>query len=291
MIERARTFGERTELACVVGEPTRDTALAEAPGILLWNAGLLHSVGPYRLYVDLARRLSGTGYFSMRFDLSGIGDSEADKSGRASEERAIDEVRQAMDFLETSCGTSSFVLVGLCSGAIDAHCVAVADERVVGAAMLDGYGYRTRGYYLRHYGSRSLKPDAWARFTRRLAGGEPLLEREPIAIQQATRGVHPVGRIGQLSFRPFPPRERAEADLRELAARDVELLYVFTGGVAHYFNHQKQFLEMFPSLEAGDHVRVEHFPQADHLYTSMEARDGLLDLLVDWIDTKFRRSS
>ena len=126
--------------------------------VLFWNAGLIHRVGPNRLFVQMARDLAARGVPSCRFDVSGLGDSAYRESvpGR----RAPGEVAEVMDGME-AFGYRDFILVGLCSGADEAHAIAVADERVRGVVHLDGYGERTAGYYLHFYGQRLLRPRSW----------------------------------------------------------------------------------------------------------------------------------
>ncbi len=47
----------------------------ELTGVLLLNAGLIHHIGPSRIYVKIARMLASMGFIVLRFDFSGIGDS------------------------------------------------------------------------------------------------------------------------------------------------------------------------------------------------------------------------
>jgi len=154
--ERALTFGAWRSLVGVVTEPPDGTAFAEAPAVLFLNAGLLHHVGPSRLHVNLARRLARAGLLSMRFDLSGIGDSgpRQDRMGR--DESMVSETQEAMDTLAASHGIGRFVLFGICTGADQAVKVALADPRVVGAVLVDGYAYQTSGHFLHYYLGRLL---------------------------------------------------------------------------------------------------------------------------------------
>ena len=75
MSERVVTFGGQGELVGVLSQP--DVVRPSAPWVLLWNTGLHPRVGPCRLNVQLARRLAALGIPSLRFDLSGLGDSAA----------------------------------------------------------------------------------------------------------------------------------------------------------------------------------------------------------------------
>ena len=279
MIEKVRSFGDQGHLTGVIAEPAPGSAGTNLPGVVFWNAGLLHHVGPHRLFVDLARRLAQAGFTTIRFDLGGIGDS-ASSGKQTSGQRAVDEVRQAMDYLATSTATATFVLVGLCSGAIDAHRVAIADPRVCGAVMLDGYGYRTLGYYARYYGSRMLGLKRWGRFLYRNCRRAFVDRRKSPGDSQA---------VDQPVFHRFPPRRQVLEELQDLKARDVQLLYVYSGGVQRYYNYEGQFRRMFAGVSINDQVQVAYLPEADHLYTILEVRNGMMRTVCTWLQAKFKK--
>ena len=79
MREEAHRFGRARHLVGIVGLP--DTAPGET-GVIVLNAGLVHRIGPFRLHVELTRRLGAAGYPTLRFDLSTLGDSSATGGGQ-----------------------------------------------------------------------------------------------------------------------------------------------------------------------------------------------------------------
>ncbi|MFP2897131.1 hypothetical protein [Corallococcus sp. 4LFB] len=81
MRERICTFGPEQSLVGILTEPDPAKVLPEAPAVVLSNVGLNHHVGPYRLWVELARQLAGRGITTLRFDLSGLGDSRPRREG------------------------------------------------------------------------------------------------------------------------------------------------------------------------------------------------------------------
>lgn len=85
---KAFTFGSHGGLVGVVCEPDAGPR-PDVPAVLLFNVGLNHRVGPGRLNVDLARRLAHSGYATLRFDLSGLGDSEPRDDPRSEGDRAV----------------------------------------------------------------------------------------------------------------------------------------------------------------------------------------------------------
>ena len=130
--EKAVRFGTTASLVGVLTEAVAGTPDADRPAVLFLNSGILHRVGSCRMHVRLARALSAEGFHCLRFDYSGIGDSDQRRDSLSFEESAVVETREAMDYLAKAKGTKRFVLMGLCSGADMAHETALADERVAG---------------------------------------------------------------------------------------------------------------------------------------------------------------
>lgn len=106
-------------------------------GVLLLNAGLVHHVGPARLWVTLARALCGKGHATLRMDFSGVGDSPDGEALARFEVRAPKEARAGMDALQAACAVQRFVLVGLCSGAEIAFKTALEDPRVHALVLIN----------------------------------------------------------------------------------------------------------------------------------------------------------
>ena len=116
MIERAITFGRSHTLVGIVNEPGENKGAETLPAVILVNAGLLNRSGPHRLYVTLARTLAERGFLSLRFDHSGLGDSDTRPDHLTYAAGVVSDTRLAMDYLEETYGVESFVLGGLCSG-------------------------------------------------------------------------------------------------------------------------------------------------------------------------------
>jgi hypothetical protein len=242
--------------------------------VLMLTAGMLTSVGPSRLHVDMADELSQLGLPSFRFDLSGIGESLAVGSNGSSLERAASEVRQAMDMLASEYGYSHFMLFGLCSGADDAIPSAVEDERIIAASLVDACGYRTAGYLVpfarRKYLPKVLRLSKWrASISRYLQSGKSIASTMPIG----------------LDIREFPDREQSETTLLGLVDRGMRLQFVYTGGVIDYYSYANQFFDMFPRLVNRTEIAVVYQPRWDHVAMLQEDRTELLQTVVSWFDT------
>lgn len=276
MIEDAHRFGEDGNLVGIVCAAGAGERGAEIPGMLILNAGLLHRVGPFRLHVSLARRLATEGYAALRFDLSGIGDSAPRADDRSNDAHAMDDIRQAMDFMEQRVGCRRFVVIGLCSGAKNAHNIALVDERVEGIVLIDGYTYRTWRFYWRHYAPRVARPKTWRNVLRRvLANIVPA--GAPAVPERAEDGV------GGLSC---PPRSKTASELETLAARNVAMLYIYTGGDGTY-NYRAQMEDAFRDVDFRGNLQVRFFSRADHTFTRRRDRQPLIENIVDWTRNRF----
>src|SRR5262245_17124568 len=117
MKEEILQFGKTQSLVGIITEPTEVKSDSPRPGIILLNAGLIHRIGPSRLYVKIARVLTGIGFTVLRFDFSGTGDSRVREDNLPFEQSAVDEVREAMNSLKETRGIEQFLLIGHCSGA------------------------------------------------------------------------------------------------------------------------------------------------------------------------------
>lgn len=279
--EKAVKFGRSASLVGVVTEPPAPAT--GQPAVLLLNSGVLHRVGSCRLHVRIARELAPAGFTVLRFDYSGIGDSEPRRDQLSFEESAPLETQEAMDYLAATKGAREFVLIGLCSGADMAHHVAARDPRVVGMVLLDAWAFRTVGFYLRHalrhYGSRIHRASVWVSWVRRQLGR--MAHRRARAESAGIDGVtFEIPRY----IREVPPRARVAADLRAFAQRGMQLFYIFTGGQADRYNHRAQHERTFRGIDFGGRMRVEYLPDADHILTGLRHQRYVVSETRRWME-------
>ncbi len=278
--EKALKFGSEAPLVGVMSEPPKEVAPIDDPAVVLLNSGLLHRVGAARMHVRIARRLAADGYRVLRFDFSGIGDSDARRDGLTFGESAEREVVSAMDHLQQTKGSSKFVLMGLCSGADIGFLTAQQDQRVVGLVQLDPFVYRTTGYYLRHYLRRASSLKAWKTFaTERLKRVLPQNATE-LAMEDAELEVSPY-------LRDFPPRAEVARSLSRLVSRGVQLLHLFSGGQSWAYNYRSQYLDMFRDVDFGELLEIEYLPEADHIFSQLPAQDFVVERSAAWLASHF----
>ena len=271
MIERVLSFGRWSDQVGILTLPD-STPAADRPAIVMWNVGVNHRVGPFRFYVDLARAVASEGYVALRFDASGMGDSEVRRDAISSTEREDLDVQDALDAVTRRTGQTRFVIVGFCSSIDAAHRVSVKDPRVVGVVHVEGYSFHTDGYRKRNP-LKLLSAERWRRFAadqrgrlqRRLAGQAP---------EEPTEAVFK---------RDYPAWPDFSADLVTLTGRGVSLHFAYVGNDSP-FNHVAQFWEMFatPALDRSL-IDVTYYPKADHTFFDLGERGTLQRRIVGWL--------
>lgn len=118
-------------LVGVVAIPEIDATV----GVLIIVGGPQYRAGSHRQFTLLARDLTASGFPSLRFDYSGMGDSEGDRLGF---EKAGEDISAAIDtFIECVPGITRVVLWGLCDAASSAMILAHRDSRVKGMILLN----------------------------------------------------------------------------------------------------------------------------------------------------------
>jgi hypothetical protein len=271
-MEKPVTFGQDSSLLGVLN-PARN---AGDVCCLLFNAGIVHRVGPHRLNVKLARALAEASIASLRFDLSGRGDSRPSAGAASYDQQAVNDLRAAMDFVERESGQRRFVIFGICSGAVNAYEAALADPRVAGILMVDGFWYRTRRaetmrLWMR-FRSLSMKEvlTAFLRRLRRSAG-----KTEPAAPERGAGIFAPDADAN-------PPKPLFASQLNGLTARGLNVFFLYTGSVSGLVSYAGQLRDAFKGEPFVKRVRCEVHPDLDHTAVSQHAQRRMAEIVRDW---------
>ena len=264
------------------------------PVFVLINAGNLNCAGPYKLYTDLVRNLAQSGYDSLRFDLAGIGNSRDElqaesgivcqQGGCSSGAQTQAGILAALDVLTENYGAREFVLFGLCSGGDNALIIAGQDPRVVAAIPIDSAGFRAGKFhlhhYLHHYPRRLVSVSKWRN----------LLEQRKVAKALAASGSD----VAQQAFsandgyRALMSPESFRNNVARLVDRKCKALFVYSGGIAHYYNHESQFKAMVGDLELAGYIDVAYYPKADHLFFVTSHRQALISEITNWANSNLQ---
>jgi hypothetical protein len=241
---------------------------------LLINAGVIHRIGPHRLNVKIARALAGASIATLRFDLSGRGDSRPASGSVSYDEQAVLDLRAAMDFIEREHGRRRFVIFGICSGAVNAFRVAVADPRVAGIFMVDGYWYRTRW---------TEPVRLWRRF--RALSARSILLALRRRVKRTLRAPVPVAERAEI-FRMDddnnPPRAQFASDMNQLTARGVDTFFLFTNSVTDLVSYAGQLAHAFRGEPFVPRMRCEQRLDIDHTMVVQSAQAATVALVREW---------
>lgn len=265
MREKIVNFGTDSELSGVICTP--ETGGSAQPALIFWNTGMLHRVGPNRCYVELARAAAARGLASLRFDLSGMGDSATARAVLGRKERIVSEISSAMNLLVQQGIAEQFIMVGLCSGADDCHHAAVADARICGAISVDGYAYSTPRYWRKRLWSK-------------LRSGKSLFQT--VKRQFSKKDVSNESSEADFAW-AMPDREQVTSDINATTERGMMWLYVYTGEVADIYNYADQFFDMLPGLLRREQIEAVFMQDADHTLSSIADRRAFTDLVLDWV--------
>ena len=274
MNESTFRFGHDDSLVGTLTSPV-ETRVGDV-AFVLPNAGVIHRVGPHRINVKLARHLADAGYVCLRFDISGVGDSERARVSRATHEaQATDDLHNAMNAVGERTGVCRFVIAGICSGAEHGLAAAIADARVVGLVMIDGYAYPTA-------------KTRWYRYARRLQHGPAATiwgwtKRRAHAIVERLRSDEIARSIARSrAGSRNPPLESYARMLQQLVDRDVRILMIHSGSFLRRYSYAAQFNEAFRGRPFVAKIRCEFAPDMDHTITSLTSQATLLESISDW---------
>ena len=258
-MDRIIRFGPERRL---VGVFSGGCLPANAPTLVLPSAGLLPRGGPFRLHVELARRLAPRGVRTFRFEVPGVGETPR-LPGCGSAEAA----RAALDCLAADHGCQNFIIGGLCSAADVGWHAAVHDKRVRGVLMIDGVSFVGPWFHLARMGNLLRRPPGeWTGVMRR----------------KWRRARTAVATPDLADYREWPSREQARQQFAGLLERDVRSLWIYTGGYRDRFLHRRQFGWSFGAAASDDRVAMHYWPDCDHTFYARTHRDRLLDTVERW---------
>ena len=203
---------------CAGDELLGIVAAPETPrktGIVIVVGGPQYRVGSHRQFALLSRALAAAGYFCLRFDHRGMGDSAG--SSRDFED-INDEIAAAIDTLMAqSPELKQVVLWGLCdaASAILMYCHATQDQRVAGLVLLNPWvrseNTLARTQIKHYYGERLISADFWLKlFKGQLEVGKALRGLQN-NLQLAKNGEE-VPPQGDSSFRQIMPQALRKFD-------------------------------------------------------------------------------
>ena len=275
----------------ILTQPLAARRRAGAPAVLILNAGAIHSIGPDRLYVRLARLWAARGLTVLRLDLSGIGDSRA-RPGAAENivysAHAASDIEQAIAWLKREQEAGDCHVMGLCSGAYHALKAAVGGPALKSAVMINPLTYFWRDgmvlsdvkdyevfALMSRYRGKVFTIDPWRKLLR---GQLHLRVIAEVAVRRAWNAVAPY--LLEVARRlHWPLKDDLVEELGRAAGRGVQLRFVFARHSPGFALLRQQGGRAVDRLIMRGLASVDLVDGADHIFTRLEPRERLVLLL------------
>ena len=266
-------FGPGDSLVGMVTMPMHQVPATVA--CLMFNMGANHRVGPRRINVKLAHMLAAHGVSSLRFDLGGVGDSDASDMAHDLQTRAMHDLQASMDLIESMLGIRQFAIVGMCSGAQHAISTAVADTRVVALSLFDGYAFPERRARWERTVRRALAAPAHPSFPGK---AKRWLQRHLLPSH---------------SMKPLPGflAEKRPTDvnaawfgtaMKRLVERKVAVQLLYSGSL-HVCDHDRDQLGAFRREAFAQGLHYEFIRDVDHTVCTLEGQQLFLQSVGGWV--------
>jgi hypothetical protein len=282
LVEKAMHFGRHGGLFGVLSRPAGDAR--RRTGVLLLNSGSVYRVGPNRLYVNLAREWASLGYTVLRMDIGGIGDSAAAADAQENHPypaRVVADVEMGIGALRAE-GAERVVVAGLCSGAHATFHAGLELDGLDGLLMINPIVFYWKpsdsldvGTWRTYSESRHYKQSVrrWRSWLRLFQGQVNIPYIARIGV---TRGREIVrARYASVSRRfsgGTPELENPAHDLERLTSKGTEVLLLFSRGDPGHDFLRLNYRRELRKLQRLDLFDLELVDNADHTFTSADAR-------------------
>jgi pimeloyl-ACP methyl ester carboxylesterase len=274
--EQAVLLGERRSLVGILARATAPPS-KDRPAVVILNTGIIHRVGHHRMYVTMSRALARAGYTVLRFDFSGIGDSDVRVDELSPVESCLADIKDVLDWIEKERQVSRVILIGLCSGADHAVLYGHTDGRIIALVLMDPTIPATARYYFHYVARRLTRLRHW---TNVVAGRSRILK---VWTRQLFQVVRPGWRSPRITLRDLPFHAYLEQSYQRSVDHSIQMLAIFTEDTTRQTYHG-QILDAFPNVFFGDKLTTEFFPGSDHIFTSAVDRAKLICVISSWID-------
>jgi alpha-beta hydrolase superfamily lysophospholipase len=287
--ERPVFLASQAVLFGIVTEPEQNAA--RRGGVILINAGADYHIGASGIYVELARRWARRGYVVLRMDLAGLGDS-ATRRGQPDNvvfpPAALDDIRVAIEWMRSRGGVNDVTLCGVCSGAYHVLRAAVTEFPAKRFLMVNPETFfwnESMTIYDMHLAevvrgsaidrSKMLSAEAWTRLLRGQVDIRYVLRRH---IRRVFFYVESMCRDAARRLHIRLPHDLGW-QLEEIAARGVQMAFVFSSGEPGIALLRMQGGHSLQRL--GERCRVHIIEGADHVFSKLDSRMALQDILSD----------
>lgn len=288
-------------------------------GVNLLDPGIKYRVAPNRLNIKLARRLSQNGYYVLRFDPAGIGDSEGELPENVLVPDIWEKIQRGLfindtiasnDFFTRKYELDELILIGNCGGAITALLTAAEDARVNALCLIDiPINLRTPNMTFADKVLEGGEKADWlfSEYIKRFFRPKSLYR--VVTFRTNFKALWKVFRLkAQKKINLFSKDTNLPKNFKELC-REKKLNRLFFESFETFISDRKPFLfvlagsdpgtEVFQHYFQNDYLRekyqhsnfdelVEIFliDNANHVYTLLEWQESLINKVYTWVYTQ-----
>ena len=298
-MEKLICFGDTTQKVGVFTPPQHESENKGFCTIFL-NAGLIHKIGPNRIYVKSARALAKRGISAFRFDFSGLGDSETCEESKNLTDLQVSEIKEAMDAIQINEGISRFVLIGICSGAEIAFETAIRGEsRIIGLSLIDGiyadrlelgtiYNQALGKTRARYYKKNMFNLQRWSKVLRGKSGLFTFKNFFTL-----------FGIIPMMIWKMIKPKskknQKSEGSIQhwdidswqKIIDQNIKMQLIFSEGDTAMDLFELTFADALEPFENGEFLTIERAKDVDHTFTPIWSQQYLAKLIGDWAIKSF----
>lgn len=272
-MERAVEFDNQGQsLVGILHQPDHEPA--ERRAVILLHGWAGYRVGPHRIFVKLARGLAERGWYSLRFDFRGRGDSQGDLE-QANLASMVSDAGRAVEWLASEIKPAHICLLGICSGALVAMGAPLTHPHLDRLVLWSPPSpreqrpatdsARRRLYLLKTYAAKLLDGATWRKII--------TLQIRPKTIGKVLLGEGPQG----------PDDARTEAIcLKRLRQFRGRALFIYGSGEPD----SKPSLEAYRALcqEMNIHHQFHLIEGSDHSFYSAPWEEEAIATTIDWLD-------
>lgn len=275
--ERTLVFGPENNLVATLTPPVTNAGAPDF-AVLLTNVGINPRCGPYRVNVELARAFAHIGVPSLRFDLSGLGDSARSSAAHSLSQQWVLDTRAAMDEARREWGIEQFLMIGVCSGADLAYLTAPQDRRLRAVVLFDPYLYPTwrtflRGLLYRVHAQGPL-------MTLRL-----LARRITRVVKRGIGGAGGAADSGESTRRygpDVPPLDEFAGRIGDIVDSGTRVLLLYSGSYPYYYNYEKQAADNLRPYGLEDKVESGMIRESDHVLMGIAGRRRFIERCMEF---------
>ncbi len=280
-------------------------------GVICLNTGMQYRVIWHRLNVKIARRLCSQGYFVLRFDTHGIGDSEGDLEIKSENFEDfhdaiqtglfVPDTQSAIEFFRKEMGLERLYLIGPCGGALTAIITGARTDGVDGIIYMAGpvtitsseltldMHPRDAQNRMRYYLSKIFNPKSYFTFLSGKSNYREILTaikivfktkvlRKEWMVQEQEGGEKAGLRFNRIFFESF----------KQYIQKDRQILFLMpehdrsSWGFRELF--EKRYLQ--PGNPYADKYELHYVDNANHIFSDTQAQNYVLANIERWLSQR-----